>query len=65
MALHVFYLPKDNATRTSPFPKCAKVAGSHLETLSPSFVNANRKNEAIVLICEGEGACSVAEVAKG
>ena len=54
-------MPKDNATRRSPFLKCAKVAGSHLEAPSPSFVNANRENEAITLIYEREGVCSVIE----
>ena len=34
-ALRVFYLPKDDATKTSPFPKRVKVAGSHL--VAPSL----------------------------
>ena len=38
-----------------------KVAGSHLEAPSPSFVNANKENEAITLIYEREGVCSVTE----
>ena len=56
--------PKDNATRISPFLKYAKVAVSHLEVPSLSFVDANgilQENEAITLICEREGACSATE----
>ena len=42
-------------------PKCVKVAGSHLEAPSPSFVNANKENEAITLIYEHGGVCLVTE----
>ena len=54
-SLCVFYSPKDDATRTSPFLKHVKVVGSHLEAPLPSFVNANRILWAITLICEHEG----------
>lgn len=67
-------MPKDDATRRSPFPKLvkakAKVASSHLEAPSPSLVDADRitntyndriKLEAITLSCECGSACLVTE----